>query len=314
MPTKKRNVSGLGLLPGQGRAWYLVDCGEATQHQLLHLPMSVNGLRAIFITHVHGDHSYGLPGLLACAAMSGRSEELVIVAPAAIEEWLEATCRLTELFLPFPLRFIAVESLTSWQDDEIVVEAATLSHRVPSFGYRFSELKRQARLDTDKLVREGIPRGPLWGALKAGEDVVFEGRTLASRDYRVHPDPARRIVVGGDNDSPELLAGLCEGAQLLVHEATYTTVVAARVGSEIKHSSAASIASFAERQGMPNLLLTHFSPRYQADPRKSPSIADIAAEAAAHYHGTLFLAEDFARYRLDREGRLARVSGAEPSP
>jgi len=74
------------------------------------------------------------------------------------------------------------------------------------------------------------------------------------------------------------------------------------------------VASFAERQGLANLLLTHFSARYQADPRKSPSIADIEAEAAAHYHGTLFLAEDFARYHLDRQGRLTRVSGTEPSP
>ena len=314
VPTRRRNVTALALQPESGRNWYLVDCGEATQHRLLHLPMTVMGLRAIFITHVHGDHSYGLPGLLACAAMSGRSEPLTLVAPAAVIEWVAATRSLTELYLPFRLQSLALESFEGWQDDEFAVEAVPVSHSVPTFAYRFSEVKRAIRLDTDRLVREGIPRGPLWGALKAGEDVVFGGRTLASRDYLVYPDLTRRIVVGGDNDSPELLSGLCEGAQVLVHEATYTREVAARMGPEIQHSSAAAIASFAEEQNLANLLLTHFSPRYQDRLGKGLSVADIEAEARAHYQGRLFLAEDFARYRLDREGILARVSGAEPSP
>lgn len=307
VPTRRRNVTALALLPESGRGWYLVDCGEATQHQLLRQPMTANGLRAIFISHVHGDHSYGLPGLLACAAMSGRTEPLTLVAPAAVIEWVEATRSLTELYLPFRLQSLALESFGGWQDDEFAVEAAPLSHSVPTFGFRFSETKRPSRLDTDRLVREAIPRGPLWGALKGGRDVVFDGRVFASRDYLVDSDPVRRVVIGGDNDRPELLAGLCEGAQLLVHEATYTSEVAARMGPEIQHSSAAAIAAFAEDRGLANLVLTHFSPRYQDRPGKGLSVADIEAEARAHYRGRLFLAEDFARYRLDREGRLARV-------
>lgn len=314
VPTKRRNVTALALLPESGRGWYLVDCGEATQHQLLRQPMTVIGLRAILITHAHGDHSYGLPGLLACAAMSGRTEPLTLIAPAAVIEWVAATCSLTQLYLPFRLQSLALESFAGWQDDEFAVEAAPLSHSVPSFAFRLSEMKRQTRLDTERLSREGIPRGPLWGALQAGQEAVFDGRTLAGRDYLVHPYPLRRIVVGGDNDRPELLAELCEGAQLLVHEATYTREVAARVGPEIQHSSAAAIASFAEARQLANLVLTHFSPRYQDRPGRGLSVADIEAEARAHYRGQLFLAEDFARFRLDREGRLARVSPTQPSP
>lgn len=111
-PTKQRNVTGLALAADSGKAWYLVDCGEATQHQLLHTPLSLNGLRAIFITHVHGDHCYGLPGLLASAAMAGRKDPLPIVAPKGIEAWIRATLELTAVFLPFALEFIPWKAST----------------------------------------------------------------------------------------------------------------------------------------------------------------------------------------------------------
>lgn len=307
-PTKYRNVTGLALIPENSSGWYLIDCGEATQHQLLHTSMSVHGLQAIFITHIHGDHCYGLPGLLASAAMSGRKAPLQIIAPNGIEVWIKATQQLTELFLPFDLQFIPTESLTAWEDDNVVVEATPLSHRVPSFAYSFTEAKLESCLNTEKLLSERIPRGPIWGRLKRGEDVSHEGKALLSSNYLYYPHKPRKIVVDGDNDRPELLREQCSQAQVLVHEATYTKDIAAKVGEGVKHSTAMAVASFAESVGLPNLLLTHFSPRYQSDIGKSPSIADIQAEATAHYHGQLFLAEDFSRYRLNKTGQLTRVS------
>lgn len=306
-PTKQRNVTGLALLEDAGGAWYLVDCGEGTQHQLLHTPLSTNDLQAIFITHVHGDHCYGLPGLLASAGMSGRKKPLQIIAPAGIEAWLKSTLQLTQLFLPFELQFLATETLANWTNGKVQVGAVALSHRVPSFAYRFTEVGMEPSLDTAKLTAQGIPAGPIWGQLKKGMDIAHEGRTLVSRDYVYFPHKPRRIVVGGDNDRPDLLAEACSGAQVLVHEATYTQDIAAKVG-DVGHSYAGLVAGFAESVGLPNLLLTHFSARYQADGSRSPSIEDIRNEAGQIYHGQLFLAEDFARYRLDRSGCLTFVS------
>ncbi|MES2948024.1 MAG: ribonuclease Z [Pseudomonadota bacterium] len=306
-PTKQRNVTGLALVADSGKAWYLVDCGEATQHQLLHTPLSVNTLRAIFITHVHGDHCYGLPGLLASAAMSGRKDVLTIVAPKGIETWVRTTLELTAVFLPFALEFLPTESFGGWQDAEWKVESAPLSHRVPSHAYSFTELQVEACLDSARLGTEGVPQGPLWGRLKMGEDVTHAGRTLRSSDYLSYPHPARKIVVGGDNDQAALLTACCQDAQVLVHEATYTQEVADKAGASYGHSSAASVAAFAETVGLPNLVLTHFSARYQSDPNRSPCITDIQSEAATHYKGQLFLAEDFARFRLSRSGQLSRV-------
>jgi ribonuclease Z len=307
VPTKKRNVTGLALQEETGRDWFLVDCGEATQHQVLHTRLSLNDLQGIFITHVHGDHCYGLPGLLASAGMSGRKKPLRLIAPAGIAEWLKATQYLTQFYLPFDLEFLPTESLGSWSFAHWMVEATSLSHRVPSFAYRFTETHREASLDTDKLLAEGVPRGPLWGELHKGQDVVHEGRTLRHSDYLIYPYPPRCIVVAGDNDRPALLREFCEQSHLLVHESTYTQEVADKAGDTFGHSSAASIAGFAQAVGLPNLILTHFSARYQTNPEQTPSIEDIRIEAMTHYQGTLFLAEDFARYRLAKNGALSQV-------
>ncbi|SER81127.1 ribonuclease Z [Azotobacter beijerinckii] len=306
-PTRARNVTGLALLEETGKGWHLVDCGEATQHQVLRTPLSLHELRAIFITHVHGDHCYGLPGLLASAGMQGRQEPLEIVAPDGIEAWVRTTLRLTRTWLPFELNFHAAECLGEWRGDNLRVEAFALSHRVPCYGYSFTEARPAPRLDIDKLDRHGIPRGPLWGQLARGIDVQHEGRTLRSDDYLILTRPPQRMVVGGDNDRPELLAEACRTAQVLVHEATYTQAVANDARAAFGHSTAAAVATFAQSAGIANLVLTHFSARYQADPKRGLSIEAIRDEAAALYEGRLFLAEDFARFRLNWDGALRRV-------
>lgn len=306
-PTKTRNVTALALLEETGRGWYLIDCGEGTQHRLLHTALSPNDLQAIFITHVHGDHCYGLPGLLASAGMLGRTKSLQIVAPAGIEDWIRSTQNLTQLFLPFELQFIATESLANWAIGSFRVDAIALSHRVPSFAYRFTEASAEAPLDTEKLTAHGIPQGPVWGQLKKGIDVQDDGRTLRSSDYVCFLHPPRRIVIGGDNDRPELLSDACSDALLLIHEATHTRDVAEKISERTGHSTADAVARFAQSIGVPNLVLTHFSPRYQSDASQSPSIEDVRAEAAATYHGQLFLADDFSRFRLNKAGQLRRI-------
>lgn len=304
MPTRERNLSGLALSLENERGWYLVDCGEGTQHRLLQTPFSARSLKAVFITHAHGDHCYGLPGLLASAAMGGRTAPLPIIGPAALADWLAVTWRCSGASLPFATPLVAVEALPEWSDGAVQVSTLALSHRLPSFAFRFTELGRETRLDTARLEAEGIPQGPLWGQLQAGRDGEYAGRLLRAADYLVAAGAPRRIIVCGDNDRPELLAPHCAGVQVLVHEATYTLEQAARVGPEVGHCAAGSIAAFAQAAGLPNLLLTHFSPRYQSDRCRSPSVADLEAEAAARYRGRLFLAEDLARYRLERSGLL----------
>ena len=299
-------MSSIALIDEGG--WYMVDCGEATQHQLLDTRLSLHGLLGICVTHVHGDHCYGLPGLLASAGLLGRTAPLRIIAPNGIEDWLLCTQEQTRLHLPFALDFVAAESLHGARFDNWQIDSVALAHRVPSFAYVFTETRRNARLNTEKLASDGVPRGPLWGELYNGADVQHDGRVFRSRDYLVYRDPPRRIVVGGDNEQPALLADACRDAQLLIHEATYTEDVVARMGDSRGHSTAAAVASFAQAAGLPNLVLTHFSPRYRAGGGKEPTIDALRLEAARHYRGQLCLAQDFARFRLDKHGQLTRVA------
>ena len=306
-PTKARNVSGLALLEDIGKGWYLIDCGEGSQHRLLRTPLSLHDLRAIFITHVHGDHCFGLPGLLASAGMMGRKAALDIIAPQGIEAWVRATLQMSQSWLGYELNFHAVETLDEWRNQNMRVAASPLSHRVPSYGYSFTEARPDPKLAIDCLERDGIPRGPLWGELARGFDVEYEGRTLHSEDYLDFARTPRRIVIGGDNDSPELLAEACQGAQVLVHEATYTEAVVGANTDRFGHSTAAQVAVFARQAELPNLVLTHFSARYQMRPQRGHSIEDVQQEASEHFPGRLFLARDLMRLRLSKEGVLSPV-------
>jgi ribonuclease Z len=308
-PSRARNVSGLALRATGSKHWYLVDCGEGTQHRILRTNFSPMSLRAIFITHIHGDHCYGLPGLLASAGLLNRSEPLLIAGPPAVERFVRGVMESTELRLPYPVDFASVEAgwtLATLPDFRI--EAAELSHRVPSFAFAFTEKSVERRLDTAKLKRDGIASGPGWGRLQRGQDLDLpDCRVARSADYLLPGRRQRKIIVAGDNDTPPLLGALARDAHVLVHEATYTEEVLQKVGPGPQHSSARATAAFAEAAGIPNLILTHFSPRYQQQGNGGPSMADLEAEARAAYSGNLFLASDLQRFSLDRHGALSVV-------
>jgi ribonuclease Z len=314
-PSRARNVSGLALHSPGSKHWYLVDCGEGTQHRILRTNYSPMSLRAIFITHIHGDHCYGLPGLLASAGLLNRSEPLLIAGPPAVERFVRGVMDSTELRLPYPLEFAAIEP--GWTIDTLPdfrVEAAELSHRVPSFAFAFTEKSIECRLDTAKLERDGIASGPGWGQLQRGEDIDLpDCRVARSADYILPGRRQRKVIVAGDNDTPSLLAAQAVDAHVLVHEATYTEEVLQKVGPGPQHSSARATAAFAESAAIPNLILTHFSPRYQ-QAGNGPSMADVEAEARSAYGGNLFLASDLQRYALDRHGVLSLLDEAWRGP
>jgi len=307
VPTIRRNVTALALHTTMNRDWWLVDCGEATQHQLLRIPLTVHELAGICITHIHGDHSYGLPGLLASASMNGRKKPLILVAPAPVKAWLDATMQHTELFLTFDIIHIDVaKHRLVHQQDGLAIERFALSHRAPSFGFKFSFEKTTWKVDSEALRARGVPPGPAWGQLQHGMDVRLEdGTLLAAEEFRSEHTERAAAVIGGDNDTPSLLAEACRGSDILVHESTYTEAVLQKVGPGPQHSSVQRTASFAAAAKVPNLVLTHFSARYD----NPEGMAEVEAEARQHYAGRLFLARDFDTYELNH-GVLAKLPPA----
>jgi len=307
-PTRTRNVSGLAVRMEGARGWYLVDCGEGTQHRILHTPLSLMSLRAIFITHVHGDHCYGLPGLLASAGMLNRTAALTIVGPAPIERFVCGVMDATELCLPYPIVFQHVEQAPRIRLGDVDVHATALSHRVPSFAYSFTETAVARQLDPERLARAGVPNGPLRGQLQQGRDVTLDdGRVVRAADVLLPPRKPRKLIVGGDNDTPDLLMAEARGADVLVHEATYTQAELEKIGPEPRHSSALKVARLAQAAQIPHLVLTHYSPRYQDEGAAGLSLSDLEAEARAAYDGDLHLAHDFDHFHLDKQGQFRVV-------
>ena len=347
VPTKQRNVTALAIeclnpyssatnqqQNKKSRPWVLIDCGEGTQQQLLHTKLSLHQLEAICITHVHGDHCYGLPGLLASAAMSGRTAALTLIAPKAIATLLEAITVTTELYFPFVINFMAIEDLLSQPNSknrgqvfigldnqhQLVIDIHPLSHRVASYGFGLTQTISRRTLNTDKLTAAGIPASVLWGRLQQGEDVITEnGRKLYSADYVDNEVQRTRVVIAGDNDTPDYLSAAVVDADLLVHEATYTHEVLNKIQAknpdfDPMHSSAQLVGQFAQKYELKNLILTHFSARYQSfdNPHSdTPNMAHIRLDAQSAYQGNLWLAADFDQYIVN--GTADLVSAEEGS-
>lgn len=301
-PTRHRNVSGLAVQTVLGADWFLVDCGEGTQHRVLQTPLSLNDLAAVCITHVHGDHCYGLPGLLASAGMNKRTKPLKLIAPLPVWEWFEATRQLTDLHLPYEVEHVDLENQALvYEAPGVRIERHLLRHRVPSHAYRVQVETRRVRLKADALRAAGLPPGPAWRALQTGEDVPFNGDVLRSADYTETQIDTAVAVLGGDNAEPALLRDACQGAQLLVHEATFTQDALDKVGPGPMHSSARMLAEFAQAVEVPNLVLTHFSARHQNE----EGMAALMGETQVHYRGHAFLANDLDVYELDSAGNVA---------
>ncbi len=305
VPTRERSLSAVAIRGERARGWVLVDCGEGTQHRLLHTRLTLATLEGVCITHCHGDHCLGLPGLLGTASMEGRQAPLTIIGPKDIHELVRRSLALTDSNLGYPLRFIDVAAADTLPElGGLRIETTPLSHRIPSHAYALTQPDDLRQLDHERLARAGVPRGPLWGRLQRGENITLDdGRVVQAEDVLEPLLAPRRIVVGGDNDTPALLDRLCQGAQVLVHEATYTEDVAARVGPLPMHSTAARVATFAREAGLPHLILTHFSPRY-GNASRSPNIGDIETEARREYGGALHLARDLDTFELDASGTL----------
>ncbi|MBV6592281.1 ribonuclease Z [Acinetobacter baumannii] len=305
VPTLARNVSVLAVRNSKNKDWILVDTGEGTQHRIQQARLSLQNLIAICITHVHGDHCYGLVGLLASAGMNARTKPLIVIAPKEIQQWFEITAQLTDLHLPYSIKFIDVNEATRPQQltDELFIQAHPLSHRVPSFAFSIYIKSTQKKIDIQALTQLGVPKGDIWGHLKRGYDVEFEGRILKSQDFIKIQKQQIHAIIGGDNDRPELLADTCKDAQLLIHEATYLQTVLDKVGKGPMHSSAKMVAEFAEQQSLDNLILTHFSPRHQDKTGQQA----ITEEVRQFYKGHFYLANDFDEFTLSETGQLLKI-------
>lgn len=264
VPTLQRNVTSVALrMLEERRTMWLFDCGEGTQQQVLQSPLKLSKLEKIFITHLHGDHLFGLPGLLSSRAYQGGTTPLTVYGPAGLKQYIEISLELSQSRINYQLEIVEHAGGPLFEDEQFKVEAALLEHRIDSYGYRIVEKDKPGKLNQELLERHGIKPGPVYGRLKRGESVIVEnGVTLHPQDVLGVPKKGRIVTILGDTRPCDNAITLSLGANVVVHEATFLHDLA-QMAYDYHHSTSLQAAEAAKQAGAFQLVMTHFSSRYK---------------------------------------------------
>ena len=293
LPTEARHLSALAI-ERKGRV-LLFDCGEGTQYRLMEADLPRMRVDAIFVTHLHGDHCYGLPGLLSTLALQQRADPVTLVVPPGGRAMLTAIPGDAPDALPFPLRITEIdEGLTHavvYETKELTVEARPLDHRGFAIGFRLAERMRPGRFDPERARALGVPEGPAFGRLQDGTPVTVPDGTTVQPDQVMGP-PRPGITAAYVTDTRPCDGGrvLADDADLLYHDATFADEHRTRAKTT-GHSTARQAAAVARDAGAQWLLLGHLSARY-------PDPAPLEREARSVFPASE-IAEELRRYELD---------------
>lgn len=265
MPSKFRNTSSLAvkLLDENGSIW-LVDCGEATQHQILHTTIKPRKINKIFITHLHGDHIFGLPGFLSSRSFLGGTEPVTIYGPEGLEQWLRMTMQVTGTHLTYAIHYEVIQPGVIYEDEQFIVSCQKLQHVIDSYGFRVEQKDLPGKLAIDVARSLGVPNGPLLGKLKNGQDVTLENGTIITSDSVVSaPIKGFKLAILGDTKFCSASIELAQDVDIVIHEATFdkgTEKLAAVYG----HSTNVEAATVAKKANAKVLLMNHISARFLA--------------------------------------------------
>lgn len=305
-PTKYRNVSAMALEFEQDNKWYLFDCGEGTQRQIMHTSLHTGKLDTIFITHLHGDHYYGLPGLLSTKKLDVALNPLTIYGPKGIKKYLQCSVDVSKNNLGYELNIIEYLPQDEFVFDKFSMKVLPLVHSKESVAFYIKENDVNNRLDEEKLKLAGIEASPLCGELKKGHSITFEGKKLDPEEFMLETIPGRSLIIAGDNSKPDILGRYLKNLDLLVHECTYTQEVYDNMTEKVLHTTAKDLAKAAQKIHVRNLIANHINPRYSKN--STLHVDTISDEIKSHYEGKFFIADDFDVYYLNREKFLCKIS------
>lgn len=263
LPTKERNTQTiiLSLAPLNNSFW-LFDAGEACQHQILHTNIKLGKLDHIFITHLHGDHIFGLPGLLTSRSFQGgENKPLKVFGPKGIKAYIETTLLISGAHLNYPIEIFEIADGTQLQINQIKVSVRKLNHGIESYGYRIQFPDTEGNLISEKLIEAGLQPGPLYQQFKTQDIVEVDGIIYETKNYRLPDKPGKVISIFGDTMPCESEIDLADNADLIVHESTYLDG-ALDLSHKYHHSHIDDVAKLVKDANVKKVLINHVSNRY----------------------------------------------------
>jgi len=259
-PTVKRNVTSIAIK--RGREILLFDCGEGTQRQLQKSSISYMQISKIFITHFHGDHFLGIPGLIQTMQLNDRQAPLNIYGPKGIIQLIEQLMSLGYFKPNFKIFSHELKEGDILDFNEYLIHVLKVKHSVPTIAYSIEEKKRPGKFNKPKALKLGIPEGPAFSKLQRGISVKLDdGRKIEPDVVLGPPRKGRKIVYSGDTVPLEKMINFAKDADVLIHEATFHSEMD-EISNSYGHSTALEAAKIAKKARVKNLFLTHISPRY----------------------------------------------------
>src|SRR5712671_545458 len=275
VPTLTRGLSATALVR-EGDV-FLFDCGEGTQLQLMRSPVKRSRIHSIFIGHLHGDHLYGIAGLLSTMHLDGREEPLNVFGPEGIRGYLNASFRTADLQFKFGLKvqeFPRGFRGRVLDESEFYVDALPLEHSIFCLGWRLQEKTKPGTFNLEEAQALGVPRGPMYGRLQRGESVTLAGGKVITPEMVLGPPrPGKSVAYCLDTQFSERSIELAENCTALIHESTFGPD-GVELAQDRKHSTMEDAARVAKEAGVTHLIATHFSSRY--DNRQVLKIGDDA--------------------------------------
>jgi ribonuclease Z len=288
LPTKNRSHPAIAL-KAFGEI-ILLDCGEGTQRQMSLAGLSPMKINHIFITHLHGDHFLGLPGLIQSMAFRGRTEPLHIYGPRPIGQLMEYIIDLGYYSINFIVNTYEVEYGLILEEEEYNVYTSPAEHNVPNLAYKIEE-KRPPKFLKNKALELGVKPGPDFGKLQSGTSVKVGDKIINPEQVLGAERKGRQIVYSGDTQPCKSMIEFSRGADVLIHESTFKESLKERA-AETCHSTAADAARIAKEAQVENLILTHISTRYQ-------DTGELEKEALNIFKN-LTIARDFLSFEVKR--------------
>jgi ribonuclease Z len=283
VPTPERGMPSLMMVREGDRL--LFDCGEGTQRQMMKCRSGFMDIKGIFLTHFHGDHTLGIPGLVQTMNFQKREEPLHIYGPKGVAEFCEAMNVVGFLRPGFQVVHHELKHGDTVQFKGYRIEAFRTFHSVSSLGYALIEETRMGRFDKPRALELGVPEGPLFGRLQRGEDVTVGGREIRSSEVMSAPRPGRTVVYSGDTVPSQSFLSVINEADLWISECTFSDEMADKA-AETQHSTAGEVAKLAASAKVKRLALTHISSRYAED------VQQILADAKKNFEN-VEVADDF---------------------